>query len=55
MPISPAIRDLVFANAPVAEVRKKGIEEGMMTLRRSGLDKIKNGVTTMEEVFRETF
>jgi len=55
MPISPAIRDMIFANTPVAEIRKKAIEEGMITLRRSGLDKIKNGVTTMEEVFRETF
>ncbi|MGD0229056.1 MAG: type IV-A pilus assembly ATPase PilB [Syntrophorhabdales bacterium] len=55
MPISPDIRDLIFANAPANEIRKKSIEEGMITLRRSGLDKIKNGMTTMEEVFRETF
>ncbi len=55
MPVSPAIRDPIFANAPIAEIRKKSIEEGMITLRRSGLDKIKNGITTIEEVFRETF
>jgi type IV pilus assembly protein PilB len=55
MPISTDIRDMIFTNAPVAEIRKKAVEEGMTTLRRSGLDKIKNGITTMEEVFRETF
>ncbi len=55
MPISPSIRDLMFANAPIADLRKRSIEEGMISLRRSGLDKIKNGITTIEEVFRETF
>ncbi|MGA3172945.1 MAG: type IV-A pilus assembly ATPase PilB [Syntrophorhabdales bacterium] len=55
MPVSSTIRDLIFANASTAEIRKKGIEEGMITLRRSGLYKIKGGITTIEEVFRETF
>jgi type IV pilus assembly protein PilB len=55
MPISPSMRDLMFANAPIADLRKKSIEDGMISLRRSGLEKIKNGITTIEEVFRETF
>lgn len=55
MPVSSTITDLIFANASTAEIRKKGIEEGMITLRRSGLYKIKGGITTIEEVFRETF
>jgi type IV pilus assembly protein PilB len=55
MPISPSMRDLMFANAPIADLRKKSIEDGMITLRRSGLEKIRNGITTIEEVFRETF
>ena len=54
MPVSPAIRDLIFANAAVAEIRMKAIEEGMITLRQSGLRKIVQGITTMEEVFKET-
>ena len=54
MPVSPTIRDLIFTNAPVAEIRKKAIEEGMVTLRQSGLRKIGQGITTMEEVFKET-
>jgi type IV pilus assembly protein PilB len=54
MPVSPAVEDLIFANAPAAEIRKKAIEEGMITLRQSGLRKIVQGITTMEEVFKET-
>ena len=54
MPVSTSIRDLIFANAPVAEIRKVAAEEGMISLRRSGLRKIIDGVTTMEEVFKET-
>ncbi len=55
MPVSPSIRDLMFASAPIADIRKKSAEEGMINLRRSGLEKIKKGITTIEEVFRETF
>lgn len=54
MPVSTSIRDLIFGNAPVAEIRKTAMEEGMVTLRESGLRKIVDGVTTMEEVFKET-
>ena len=54
MPISPTIRDLIFANAAVRRSGRKAIEEGMVTLRQSGLRKISQGVTTMEEVFKET-
>jgi len=37
-----------------AELRRKAIDEGMITLRASGLRKVKDGVTTIEEVVRET-
>jgi type IV pilus assembly protein PilB len=36
------------------ELQKKAIEHGMITLRRSGLVKVMNGMTTLEEVARET-
>ena len=36
------------------ELRRKAIDEGMITLRQSGLRKVKEGVTTVEEVVRET-
>jgi type IV pilus assembly protein PilB len=36
------------------ELKKKAVEQGMLTLRRSGLVKMAAGMTTMEEVLRET-
>jgi type IV pilus assembly protein PilB len=55
MPISETIRDMIFSSAAASELRKTAADEGMITLRQSGLTKIKAGITTMEEVFRETF
>ena len=54
MEITEGIRDLIMAGAGAAELKDKAIEEGMLTLRMSGLEKIKDGVTTIEEVLRET-
>jgi type IV pilus assembly protein PilB len=54
MEISEGIRDLVMVGATAVEIKRKSLEEGMLTLRMSGLEKIKNGVTTVEEVLRET-
>jgi type IV pilus assembly protein PilB len=36
------------------EIRRKAVEEGMLTLRMSGIEKLKQGITTVEEVLRET-
>ena len=36
------------------EIRKTAVAEGMLTLRRSGLEKVRKGITTLEEVLRET-
>ena len=55
MPVTAAIRELIFLKANASELRRKAMEEGMMSLRQSGLTKIKNGITTIEEVLRETF
>ena len=54
MEISDGIRDFIKAGATAAEIEKKALEEGLFTLRMSGLEKIKNGLTTIEEVRRET-
>jgi type IV pilus assembly protein PilB len=54
MEISDGIRDLIMVGATSVEIRKKALEEGMLTLRMSGLEKIKQGITTIEEVLRET-
>jgi type IV pilus assembly protein PilB len=52
--VTDDIRDLILNGASAMELRKKAIEQGMLTLRRSGLVKAAAGVTTLEEVFRET-
>jgi type IV pilus assembly protein PilB len=54
MEITDDIRELILIGASALELRKRAIEQGMFTLRQSGLIKIKNGITTIEEVVRET-
>ena len=48
------VRELILVGASALELRRKAIEEGMLTLRTSGLRKVKEGVTTIEEIVRET-
>ena len=52
--VTDEIRELVLVGASALELRKKAIDEGMITLRRSGLRKVQAGMTTIEEVARET-
>ena len=54
METSDEIKELVLVGASGLELRRKAIELGMITLRQSGLRKIREGLTTMEEVLRET-
>ena len=54
MVIDDDIRDLILSGGTAIDIKRKAIENGMITLRRSGLVKIKDGVTTVEEVVRET-
>ncbi|HYL83934.1 MAG TPA: type IV-A pilus assembly ATPase PilB, partial [Candidatus Angelobacter sp.] len=54
MEINDELRELILVGASALELKKKALEQGMMTLRRSGLEKIAAGQTTMEEVLRET-
>jgi type IV pilus assembly protein PilB len=54
MEITDDIRELILIGASALELRKRAVESGMLTLRQSGLVKIKNGITTIEEVVRET-
>src|SRR5215210_6944013 len=54
MEVTDEIRELILIGASSLELRKRAIEDGMITLRESGLHKIRNGVTTLEEVVRET-
>ena len=52
--VTDEIRELILIGASALELRKKAIDDGMLTLRSSGLQKIRGGVTTIEEVVRET-
>ncbi len=54
MEITDELRELILVGASALELKKKAIEGGMVTLRRSGLIKAMAGLTTLEEVARET-
>ncbi len=54
MEINDEVRELILVGASALELRKKAMEQGMITLRRSGLIKVAAGQTTLEEVLRET-
>jgi type IV pilus assembly protein PilB len=54
MEITDELRELILVGASSLELRRKAVEVGMITLRGSGLRKITEGVTTIEEVLRET-
>jgi type IV pilus assembly protein PilB len=54
MEVTDELRELVLVGASALELRRKAVEEGMITLRQSGLRKVKDGLTSIEEVARET-
>jgi type IV pilus assembly protein PilB len=54
MEINDELRELILVGASAIELKKKALENGMITLRRSGLTKVASGQTTLEEVLRET-
>jgi type IV pilus assembly protein PilB len=54
MEITPPIKDAIITGATAVELKKMAIANGMITLRRSGLHKVRDQVTTIEEVVRET-
>ncbi len=54
MTISPSIRDLILDRAPASTIKKQAMADGMRTLRMDGLSKLRRGLTTAEEVLKET-
>jgi len=54
MAIGEELRELILVGASALELRRKAIDEGMITLRASGLRKVQAGMTSIEEVVRET-
>jgi type IV pilus assembly protein PilB len=54
MEVTDELRELIIIGASAIELRRKAIELGMITLRESGLCKLRDGITTVEEVVKET-
>ena len=54
MEISSEIQDMILTGANSNEIRSKATEQGMITLRESGLEKIRAGITSIDEVLKET-
>ena len=54
MEIDDEVKELILSGGSAYELREKAVENGMVTLRGSGLQKIRNGVTSIDEVMRET-
>src|SRR5213594_1815487 len=53
--LSDRIRDLILAKRPSSEIRNVAREEGMVTLRETALEKIRQGITTLKEINKVTF
>ena len=54
LPVSEAIRRLIIKRASAAVIKNQAISEGMKSLRMAGIDKAREGITTLEEVLRST-
>ena len=54
MPITKAIENLIMNKGNSQDILKQAISEGMLSIYQAGLDKIKEGITTIEEVNRVT-
>lgn len=54
MAMSPELRRMIMHGASSDELRQQGLKEGMLTLRMDGMKKVARGVTTLEEVIKET-
>jgi type IV pilus assembly protein PilB len=54
MMMSPQLRRMILQGASTAELRDQAISEGMLTLRMDGMLKVQRGITTLEEVIKET-
>lgn len=54
MALSPELRRMILRGASVPDLRAQAVDEGMLTLRMDGIKKIERGVTTLEEVVKES-
>ena len=54
MTITPVLRDLILQRASAIEIKRAAVQGGMLTLRRDGLMKLRRGLTSVEEILKET-
>jgi len=54
MPVKEEIRELILQGASASELKKEGMRLGMKSLRQAALTKLKEGITTVEEVLKTT-
>lgn len=54
MDISEELKEFILGGASALEIKKEAMRQGMNTLRQSALEKLKSGITTIEEVVRNT-
>jgi type IV pilus assembly protein PilB len=54
MALTPELRRMILKGASTGELQEQAVKEGMLTLRMDGLVKIRKGITTLEEVVKET-
>ena len=54
MEVDSGIRDMIIRECTAVELKDRTVEKGMITLRRSGLNKVIEGTTSIEEILRET-
>jgi type IV pilus assembly protein PilB len=54
MALTPELRRMILRGASVEELRDQAVREGMLTLRMDGIKKVERGITTLEEVVKET-
>jgi type IV pilus assembly protein PilB len=54
MKMTAGLREMVLQGGSTDELRQRAVQDGMLTLRRSGLEKILAGVTSLEEILKVT-
>jgi type IV pilus assembly protein PilB len=53
--LTDRIREMIVGRRPTSEIKRVAREEGMMTLRESGMAKVRDGITTLKEINKVTF
>jgi type IV pilus assembly protein PilB len=54
MPIGDEVREMILVGASALAIKRRAVDLGMRTLRTSGLEKVRQGVTTIDEIVRVT-